>query len=436
MQIPTSYSRSIVWSLTLLPGLISLAFLSATDFSSPGAWLNTLGRLSGIWGLALLLVTALLCCRVPGFDRPFGGLTKLWHLHHQLGFLAFLLLLAHPVLLALAAVEVSMQAAVATLLSPSAAVIWGLLALLALMVFMAPTFSFFGDPEYQRWKWMHRLSGITVVFALIHTLMLNRTLPGLWGSLVWGLLAALALASISYRWLFSLWHGRQRYRVSKVEHTANNVVEISLHALERPLHYEPGQFVYLTPYDRTLANGFGEEHSYTLSSSPDEPVLRIAIKALGDASHALQSITPGSEVTIEGPYGSFFPVPDSPPEPELWIAGGIGITPFVGRLRHCVQSGSTLNVQLIYCVQDETRLLFGDELVALLDAIPGSHLHMHYFYREGPLSREFIEAHCPDFTRRTAYLCGPTSLITLAQSLLLQNGVATKQIVTEELVLL
>lgn len=436
MGLSVRQSKSLVWLLALLPGLMALLFLRAPDFASVGSVLNALGRLTGIWGMALLLLAAALCCRVPGFDRPFGGLTKLWQLHHQLGAIAFLLLLAHPLLLAFSAAQISLGAAVTTLFSSQASIIWGWIALLALMVFMAPSFGFFGEPDYQRWKGLHRLSAVSVVLALVHTFMLNRTLPDTLAVLVWGLWALLALGAISYRWLFSRWGGRLRYRVARVERPANNVVELSLTPLERSLRYRAGQFVYLTPHDPALDAGRGEEHPYTLSSAPDEPWVRIAIKDLGDASRALQNLTPDSEVTLEGPYGDFFPGSPVEPEPELWIAGGIGITPFLGRLRHCASTGEPLEAQLIYCVQDETRALFEQELQALMAALPQSQLNLHLFYREGPLDRAFIERVCPDAARRRSYICGPMPLIVSAQRHLSTIGVPSDRIVSEEFVLL
>lgn len=436
MYSTRTLSHTAIWIIALLPGLVALGFLSDADFSSAASCLNTLGRLAGIWGLALLLVATMLCCRVPGFDVPFGGLTKLWKLHHRLGFLSFLLLLAHPILLALGAAGISLQASAATLLSTQPAVIWGWVALLALMAFMAPTMSFFGEPKYQRWKLIHRIAGITVTFALIHTLMLNRALPGHWSTIIWGVLTLLALAAISYRWLFSLWQARQPYVVSKVDNPANNVVELSLSTRDKPLRYQAGQFVYLTPLDPALAEGMGEEHPYTLSSSPLENEPRIAIKALGNASRALQNITVGSRLTLEGPYGDFFPAPEQPLEPELWIAGGIGITPFLARLRHYARLQVPLDAQLVYCVQDESRLLYGEELKSLCEQIPGCRLHVHYYYRQGPLTGDFLTGCCPDIARRTAYICGPTPLIELSESLLKQAGVGPARIVTEEFVLL
>ncbi|WP_169449425.1 ferredoxin reductase family protein [Marinimicrobium agarilyticum] len=429
-------SQAVVWLLALFPGVMAFGFLSAPDFDNPSAVLNTLGRLTGIWGMALLLIAAALCCRVPGFDRPFGGLTKLWKLHHRLGAVAFLLLLSHPLLLAFSAAGTSLSAAVGTLFSARPAVIWGWVALLALMIFMAPSFRFFGEPEYQRWKHLHRLAGITVVLGLVHTLLLSRTLPGVWGPAVWGLWAALAIGAIGYRWGFSRWHGRLPYRVVAIDRPARNVVELALEPQAQVLCYEPGQFVYLTPYDTQLPVGRGEEHPYTVSSAPDETGLRIAIKNLGDASRALQTVRLDSEVRIEGPYGCFFPSPDAPPEPELWIAGGIGITPFLSRLRHCARRGQVLRIHLIYCVQDETRVLFEEELAQLMAQLPESRVTLHFFYREGPLRGEFIEHACPDAARRSAYLCGPLPLIERASTALQALGVPQKRIVTEEFVLL
>lgn len=433
MRNSVTFYRRVVWLLALLPGLLALPFLQLTDTFTASAWLNNLGRLTGILGLSFLLVAAALCCRVPGFDRPFGGLTKLWQLHHRLGGIAFLLLLSHPLLLAFAATGISIEAAVATLFSTRASVIWGWVALLSLMVFMAPSFGFFGEPEYQRWKILHRLSGVAVVFSLVHTLMLARTWPVWFSFAVWIALAALALAALAYRWGYARWQGRRKYRVAEIAHPARDVVELTLRPEGEPLRYLAGQFVYLTPWLPGVP-GHREEHPYTISSSPLEPDLRLAIKDLGDASRALQKVAPETPVWIEGPYGDFFP--EQPSGPELWIAGGIGITPFLGRVREALSEGRALPVHLIDCVQDETRFLFGGELEEAFAQWPDSELSVHYFYREGPLDATYIEKVCPDFRTRKIYLCGPLPLLEKAYQILTACGVPSNRIVSEEFVLL
>ena len=432
-------ARSLIWVLALLPAVVALVMLRESDLASPAAVLNYLGRLTGIAGLALMLAAAILSCRVPGFDRPFGGLTKLWRTHHQLATAAFLLLLAHPMLLTLSAASVNLDVAVATLL-PSGLLDWALWtgwgALLLMMLFLGPGYRFFGEPDYQRWKHLHRLAAPAVILALIHTLYLARTLPWFWEAVLWLGLAALAVVSILYRFLWSRRFGRRPYRVAKVTRPANNVVELELEAEGPALAYEAGQFVYLTPRDPFLVAGRGEEHPYTLSSAPGETGLRIAIKALGDASRAIQDIAEGSRVQVEGPYGGFFPQRSSPEAPELWIAGGIGITPFLARARHLAKVGEPVDIALIFCVQDEARALWLEEFRELAATLPGFSLQMHYFYENGPLDSTFVGERCPNVDARTAYICGPGPLLGLAQKVAHELNIPRSRIVTEEFDLL
>ncbi|MEX1033112.1 MAG: ferric reductase-like transmembrane domain-containing protein [Cellvibrionaceae bacterium] len=431
----------LVWLLALLPSAVAMLTVIETQWHSPTAVLGALGRLAGVAGLSFLLVAASLSSRVPGFDRAFGGLTKLWQTHHRLASVAFLLLLAHPLLLAFASGGDS--GAAVGVLFPATAYweVWaGWGALLAMMIFLAPSFAFFGEPKYQRWKFLHRLAGLAIVLALLHALPLARAIPHPWDYVIWLTLTVLALAAVTYRWLFSRSDlpgvgGRFPYRVTEVNKVANDVVEISAQAVDRHLQYRAGQFVYLTSYDRSLSAGYGEEHPYTLSSSPDESQLRITIKDLGDASRAMQTIKSGSDLRVEGPYGAFFES-EYDEDSELWIAGGIGITPFLGRARFLRETCSEVDVCLIYCVQDETRALFADQFREIAEQLPGFNFQLHYFYQQGPLNMDFIQTHCPNYTNRGAYICGPLPLLGLARKLLIVGGVPLSRIQTEEFNLL
>ncbi len=435
MRIP---GRGLIWAFVGLVALVCLASLRSGDLSDPGSLLNYLGRVTGILGTVLLLLAAALIARIPGVDRAFGGLTSLWRTHHLLGAGALLLLMAHPMLLALGAMDVSWNAAMSTLFPPlSNTGIWlGWTALIMMMIFLAPSFSFFGRPEYQRWKWVHRLSGPAVVLGLLHVFKYGRTLPGWLETALWIGLALMAVGAVIWRLIFARWFGAIRYRIRHVDRVANNLVELRLEpAGRRRIRYRAGQFVYLTPLDRGLAAGHGEEHPYTISSAPEEPEIRIAIKDLGDASRALQSVKPDTPVILEGPYGDFFPDTESG-APELWVAGGIGITPFLGRTRHLAEAGGRADVHLIYCVQDEARARFLEELRELASRISGFELHVHYFYREGPLDEAFVTTCCPDLASRHFYVCGPEPLNRLVRSIARSNGVPGSKIHSEEFELL
>jgi len=438
IALKTRTAHALVWSMALLPVGFFLAGLVPADFASVSAVLNLLGRLTGVAGLALLLLAAALSVRVPGVDLPFGGLTKLWHTHHLLGAASLLLLLVHPLLLAFAASARGDGLAFSTLFPPLAdwATWVGWLALLLLMVFLAPSFAFFGAPNYERWKKMHALAGPAVILALIHTFLLSRTMPGPTDNLIWSLFALLGFGALGWRLVFSRRIGRLPYTVTRVDAVADGVVELSLRPDRGHLRYAAGNFVYLTPFDPGLAAGHREEHPYTLSSSPLETELRIAIKALGDASRAIQSIPVDTPVTVEGPYGRFFPLDARVTTPELWVAGGIGVAPFLARMRHLRALGESGNIHLVYAVQDQSRAVFARELRQLAAGIPGFSLTFHHFFREGPVTATFLGTVCPDLARRDVYICGPLALNQLIREHVLEAGVRAERIHSEEFELL
>jgi predicted ferric reductase len=243
--------------------------------------------------MVLLLLAAVVSIRVPRFDQPFGGITELWKVHHILGWGSLLLLMAHPLLLAFSRLTVSPQAAAAVLWPPRDALAsWlGWAALLAMMAFLMPTFFVVGPRYYQVWKALHALSAAAVVFGIAHTLMLARTVP-VW---TWWALSGAAAVTLLYRLVWRKVRPGQRFTVSAVTPLTDDVVELSLVPEDGPMFkYLPGQFIYLSPLDRDIEAGYREEHPYTISSAPGEPVLRTGIKALGDASTALQQVQPGT----------------------------------------------------------------------------------------------------------------------------------------------
>lgn len=437
-------SRSVVaavWIFAALPAVLSLFSLTDLDWRTPSLALDALGRLCGIAGLGFILTAASLSSRVPGFDRAFGGLTKLLKIHRALAAVGFILILFHPLLLAFSNAD-DLHSATATLFpARDEWAVWaGWAALLVMMVFLAPSFGFFGEVSFPVWKALHRLAGLTVVLALVHAFVLNQMIPRPWAYVLWLTLSVLALAAVAYRLLFARTQilgqgGFLSYRVSGSRKVATDVVEISLEPEGPHLRYQTGQFAYFRPYDKALKAGFGEEHPYTISSSPTEAQLRVTIKNQGDATRAIQSIAAGSLVRVEGPYGALF-ASDYDEDSELWIAGGIGITPFLSRARYLRDNATEVDVCLIYCVQDETRALYADELQAIAEALPGFSFHLHYFYQEGPLAWDFVATRCSNATTRGVYVCGPEALMRQTRRLMLSKGLPVRRLRTQEFRLL
>jgi len=392
----------------------------------PAPLLNFLGRLAGVVGFVMMLIAAAVSIRIPGFDQPFGGLTELWKTHHVLGAGAFLLLLLHPVLMALANLPVSPQAP-ARLLIPTSIENWlGWGALIAMMVFLAPTFHFFGRPHYQIWKGIHSISALALILGAAHTLMWARTLPA-W---LWSAVTAVALGALAFRLVYRKLHPGRRFTIKKVVPLADRVVEVSMVPENGPpMTYMPGQFLYIAPLDPALKSGHGEEHPYTISSAPNEPVVRTTIKALGDATWALQNVTPDTPAWVDGPYGRFFE--PGVEGPELWIGGGIGITPFMSRARAIPSSEPHKDIHLIYCANNPNRAYYMDELEEIAAQHDALSISVQYYEEEGPLTREWVEGRVPDLAARHVYVCGPDVLTNIVRRFCKKAGVPANQIHTE-----
>lgn len=422
----------LVAAMVLTPLAIAWPRIAMTASGTAG-WLNLAQRVCGVLALSTFLASAVLSVRIPKIDRFFGGLTRLWQAHHMLGLACFLLVMAHALLVGLVALPTSPRGAVPAMFPPfSVLSVWlGWLAFLGLLIFLAPSFKFFGEPHYQNWKRLHLVSAAALVFGLAHALTLASE------TLVWWMLGALAVLAVLWRKVFSRFLACRPYVVTEARSLAAGVVELSLRSEGPPLRYDTGQFFYLTPYDSALAAGYGEEHPYTASSAPAEEVLRIGIKALGDATRAILRIQPGSRVRVEGPYGLFFER-RCPERDQLWVGGGIGITPFVAATRamHLAGPAKRGSIHLLYLADSRERAYYLDELCVVKEGFTDFNMTPHYFKNDGPISMEFVEKHCPDFREREIYLCGPSAMTAHLKKLLRDRDVPRARIHTEDFTLL
>jgi predicted ferric reductase len=204
-------------------------------------------------------------------------------------------------------------------------------------------------------------------------------------------------------------------------------VEVELKSDSKKFLHAPGQFAYLattaTP-GRTLRQ---EWHPFTICSGNNETNLRFCIRASGKDTARLQELIPGDQVAVEGPFGKFFDEHESANESlDIWVAGGIGITPFLSRLR----SGALVNkTKLFCCVREKQEALFLDELKSYnsLDLV------VHESQNCGWPSVAMLGNISPS---TQIYLCGPALMQRNLRKGLVSLGVSNRSIHSEEFSLL
>lgn len=183
---------------------------------------------------------------------------------------------------------------------------------------------------YRWWRQSHKLLIVPFVLASwhFHTATKPYANSSAWGRWFQALMV-LGIAAWAYRvlWRDGVRRGR-RYRVRSVGREGS-VTTLELAPIGRPMRRRAGQFVFV----RIGAGALSEPHPFTVASDPGDPVLRLLVKDLGDWSEQLADrVREGDEVHVEGPYGRL-PLFPRHPSTTVWIAGGVGITPFLAGLR-------------------------------------------------------------------------------------------------------
>jgi ferredoxin-NADP reductase len=133
---------------------------------------------------------------------------------------------------------------------------------------------------------------------------------------------------------------------------------------ETPLKYTAGQFIELT-LPHAHPDKRGQKRWFTLSSSPTDALLSITTKfAPGGGStfkKTLGQLQPGNNVNLSEPMGDFV-LPKLLQTPLVFVAGGIGITPFHSILSWLVVSNEQRPITMLYGVGSEDEIIFQETL--------------------------------------------------------------------------
>lgn len=162
-----------------------------------------------------------------------------------------------------------------------------------------------------------------------------------------------------------LWGTRQAIRLKfkrKTQVTPSSY-EFVFDSVGRPPRFTAGQYMELTlPHKK--ADMRGQRRMFTVASSPSDHTIRFGIKIPETHSSfktVLSELKPDQVITATKTSGDFV-MPRDTRKPLLWIAGGIGITPFVSFARQLVQDGEERDVVLVYSAASRREIAYMDEL--------------------------------------------------------------------------
>jgi predicted ferric reductase len=472
--VRTRFERPF-WVLAyLVSPVIPLSFYFAGNwFSFFHSWSlsMTFGIIAYVWFLNQFIVAA----RPSYWDRLYG-LDRMYRFHGYMAIVATLFVIAHIVLKRLTFPVITAQQAVG-----AAAFFVFIVVIIATVFFMIDSWVTRIRPldrlkrvAAEKWRWQyhqlkrfHNLVVIAALLAMAHVLMAFSTLESFSRISV---MAVWFVGTVGwYGWHKVLKPMREKkspFTVESVARENETVTTVRLVPPEgRAFRYKAGQFVYLRFLDGTPGP---EEHPFTLSSSPGEDTIAITAKDLGDFSGGLPAVQAGAPVLIDGPYGVFRSDKVSSDRPLVFIAGGIGITPFLSMLGDLVaradakgtdaretdgnKAGSVegvsspeqRQVHLLWSIRDETELCLLDRLSGYLDRLPGLGIELFlsrgtggsrptsipeaFRFSEGRITIEHLAERGLVGTGREFFTCGPLPLMESIIQGLRSHGIPGKMI--------
>lgn len=274
---------------------------------------------------------------------------------------------------------------------------------------------------YHHWFKTHRLMGVLFVLVVVHVgiVLLDGWLVPLRSPL--GAVLALALLVGLGSWVArELSRGRvaQAFVVEDAERRPRTL-DLVLRSEGDPMAFQPGQFAFV----RFEAEGLREPHPFTIASAPHQTGLRFVVRTSGDFTRRLHAdLQPGTRAHVEGPYGAFTPL--AHPGPQVWVAGGVGIAPFLSALGQLARETSPPAVTLFYSFRHRADAAALEDLEALCRDNQSVALHLVETAEGGRLTAEDIVGP----SEASYWFCGPSPLVQDLAVGLRQRGVASTAI--------
>jgi ferredoxin-NADP reductase len=193
----------------------------------------------------------------------------------------------------------------------------------------------------------------------------------------------------------------------------------------------------------TAEDGYVAERSYSIASPPEDPRVALTVERLDDGEvspYLVGELRLGDKLELRGPIGGFFVWRVGEHRPLFLIGGGSGVVPLMAMLRHRERMRSTTPARLLYSSRTQADIIYRAELDRLATARDGLQVY-HTLTREKPdgwkgFTRRVDQAMMQEVAwpveeMPAVFICGPTTFVEAAASLLVSMGYPPISIKTE-----
>jgi len=392
-------------------------------------YLYDAGRLLGLIGFVLLTFQYVLSSKIHWIEKGIG-LDRLLAVHRSIGLLVLPFLTAHPLVLLLSERLQGYASPIGFLK------VLGMIALALVWVTAGIALPYGRLPfSYETWKRGHRIGYALLPIGFIHSFFMGTTLH-LWPMrLLWATLILIYLAILFNNGVRCYRMRKHPFRVTGIHQETHDIWCLQMEGDHSG--YAPGQFLFVQIEQGGKPSA---PHPFTIASSPDHHRLSICVKSVGDFTGSIAATTPSSRAYVDMPYGVFSFVRH---EADRWvfIAGGIGITPFLSMLRYMRDRRLQKEVILLWANKREADIAFRNELDIMASEMPGLKVY-HILSRQtdwpgekGHIDDKVLRRCIGDVTAREYFVCGPPPMMDTIRKLLVSLGVSKRHVHAERFAL-
>lgn len=422
-----SIGSFVTFFLILSPIIIWLSY-NPDSIQDP---LIALAKFNAFMAISTLSINFLLSTKLKFFEKIFNGLDRMYRVHKVVGRTSLIFILLHPLFLIISRypnIDV-----ILTYIIPvgSIEIAAGVIAVYVFLVLIALTVAI--RLPYHWWHNSHKILGIVLILAGSHAVFAGSDISKYPMLRFWIIfICSIGIISWIYMLLFyKIFGPKFNVVIDRINHL-KNVSEIMF---KKPIgfNYRPGQFLFIR-FPRF--EGYKELFPFSISSDPSQKYVRISVKRSGDfTSNKIPRLKKGDKAIIMGPYGKFGEGYLKHDKDTLWIAGGIGITPFLSLAKHESTFPSDRKVLLFWAVKDKNDAFHDKELKAEAKKNKNFEYITWFSKEKGRLNIKDIVEISEDkinFDEVRVLMCGPPPMIYALSRGFKRLGVSYHKILFED----
>jgi predicted ferric reductase len=414
-------------TLALAP-LFSMIF--APIMPGRGFW-TELSVALGFAGLAMMGLQFLLTARYRGLTSPYG-IDVVYHFHRQISIIGFIFILLHPIILFITRPE---TLALLDLVNAPWRARFGVTAVIALaLLIISSVWRLRLRISYEPWRISHGIfATAAVTLAMAHIMGVNYYMAIPYQRVLWLGLGAIWIGSLVYiRIVKPFLLLRRPYVVEEVRPERGSTWSLVLKPDgHKGMSFKPGQFAWLTVLNSPFAI---QEHPFSFSSSAMQPGrLEMGIKELGDFTSSVKNLKPGTRAYLDGPYG-VFSIDDNFAPGNVFLAGGVGITPAMSMLRTMKDRNDQRPNILFYASKTYDEMTFLEEIEELKNELNlqviyvPEKAHEGWEGESGFINAEMMSRYLPVNRHELEYfICGPEPMLNAVEAGLEKLGISLEQ---------